>query len=121
MPKIRLIKVYDHSTGDCEKFYYDELSNWEEVSQQDLDFILANNHDFRSDYDCYRVIVLEDITHEEKIEKYITNIKEFVKNKQEKIEKDKKKNKELNDKRLASAEARRIEKAKRLLLEKGLL
>jgi len=125
--KIKLIKIMScGSSYDCDydcncTEQVDSMSEWQEVTSKELEFL--------KDYNSFRylrekgvkVVVLEDITAEKDVQDFIHDIKSFV---AEEIDKENKRKmdyarKERERKRLA--EKRKVEKAMKILESKGLI
>lgn len=119
MPLIKLIKV--HGDGWDESYDFRDMSNWEEVTEQELDILKSwqGGELFREA--GTHVVVFEDITSREKIESFISDIKSYIKRQQEWHEELERKRIADTKKRKEAAEAKKLEKAKKLLKEKGLL
>jgi len=120
MPKIKLIRIHDSSYYEDTNISQSDLSDWEEVSQEDLDYLLSWESMSVFVKDRIKIVVLEDVTSKENIRGYIKNIKNFIKEQQIKQEEKAKKYKAAEAKRKAEAEKKKLEKAKKLLEKSGL-
>jgi len=131
MPMIKLIKVHRNETN-C---YYcntmidttmvaDSMSPWQEVTDEELEFIRswaarrAKDQIFGRNKK-FEIVVIEDITYTQVFSDYVSDIKDFI-TKEEKKQKDaEKKRAEAEKKRIATMELKKLKKAEKLLKEKG--
>lgn len=126
MPKIKLIKVYDAgiSCDYCDRYVKDiateEMSPWQEVSESELKWLQSWEGRLQLGKKNVSIVILEDITSRETIDGFITDIKKFVKDQAVKEEERKIKQKEAEMKRKEKAEQKQIEKAIKLLEQKGI-
>lgn len=128
MPKVKLIKVYgynqynDYYDDQPVNTYSEELSDWEEISQKELDII--QDYRWRDKFaksntpnSYYQLIVLQEATDE--VKPKIESIKKMIVdfNKKQKLEEEK----ALESKKKAAETKKRkaLEKAKKMLKEAG--
>ena len=129
MPKIRLIKVYSNYCGECDSgnnLVYDDLSDWEEITDQELKIItspqgqrILRQYNNTNPPHYFHVVVFEDCTKKETIKDKIEDISKFITKQQEKIEKQERVAAAQKKKHKAAAEKRKLEKARKLLEEAG--
>ena len=119
MPRIKLLRtqrsydIDDNWNGSTESF-----SDWEEVTQEELNWL----NTWQSSYvdSQYRyIVIVEDVT--PKIQDRIKSIKDFIKQEDEKAAKQKAKEEKDKEDRKKKAEAKKVAAAKKLLEEKGIL
>lgn len=123
MPKIKLIKVINDNSYcsncdmDLNKFLFDSISPWKEVTDEELQWLTC--WEARRYFDEKKIkIVIEDVT--EKIDEYIDDIQEFITKQKEKEEKQKRQEEEKAKKRKLLAKQKQIARAKNLLEKTGL-
>lgn len=123
MPKVRLIKVHSKNYFDCdyEDLYQascDAMSVWQEVTEEELSFLLdwkATNF-FKSKN--LHVVVFQDKT--ENLSSYILDLKKFIEEENLKEKKRIEKYQEIEKKKKLLAEQKKIERAKKLLEKNGI-
>jgi Sec-independent protein translocase protein TatA len=120
MPKIKLFRVYGEGY-DCENILQQLSEGWQEVTQEELNFLTSYEASkmFSGKNYYVKVVIFEDIT--EEIPVLIKSIKECIasyKAKEEKRKLDSIKKREENK---AKKEQQQVEKAKKLLEAKGLI
>lgn len=125
MPHVKLIKYhgprgYEYECDNFDTFSHD-ISDWQEISDEDLSFLKDYRIKNTLKEKHVSIVILEDITKEEKASDYIKDIKKYVADQKKKEELRIKKMEESDKKRKETAEKRRIEKAQKLLKEKGML
>ena len=113
-------KSYCYECGSPENYEHD-MSEWHEVDDEEFKFLTSSEGQQILRKNNTSIAVLEDITSKEKVQGFISDIKEF-------IESEKKKEKARTDAfherertRKENAEKKKIEKAQKLLKDKGLL
>ena len=117
MRKIKLIKCDSCGCSECYEYVCSSCSDWEEVSEET--FLLLKSWEGQRTLSAGGVslVVLEDVTHT--VGDYIKDITQFAQKEKEKFEKLKKQ----EEKRRADAKTKRdiakIEKARKLLKERG--
>lgn len=117
MRKIKLIKCDFSGCSECYENICSSCSDWEEVSEET--FLLLKSWEGQRTLSANGVflVVLEDVTHT--VDDYIKDITQFVQKEKDRLEKLKKQ----EEKRRAEAKTKRdiakIEKARKLLKERG--
>ena len=125
MPLIKLIKYfgprgYCYECGSYDGFNND-LSEWQEVSDDDLEFLTSSEGQRILQKNTTTVVVLEDITSKETVQGFVSDIKKFVENEKKKEEARIAAFDRREKTRKENAEKKKIEKAQKLLKDKGLL
>lgn len=121
MPKIKLIKLHSHYSdyedGDRDSSYLgDGLTDWEEVSEEDLQLLKQKPYNY---FSGESFVIIEEFT--KSIPKTLLSIKEEIQKQKDLQLKREKERTAKEKKRLKTLEQKKIEKAKKLLQEKGLL
>lgn len=126
MPKIKLIKVFDNYCGCCDYIdtaTIDSHSEWEEVTDEELSFLLSNEGkrvlNPINKY-TYKVFVLEDETNTGKVQDFIHDIKDYIQKQKEKLEKAKTKQQKMLEEKKVKSDAKKIQEAKNLLEKIGI-
>ena len=126
MPKIKIVKVYGYTDYDDDNNIrnMEDFSNWQEVSDEDLAF-LKSAHGMKVLQNQTKpnvdILIIEDITSEKVINKFITDIKEFTKKEKEKLEQELELKAKRALERKEKEKQKKIEEAKKVLKESGLL
>jgi FPC/CPF motif-containing protein YcgG len=126
MPRIKLIKVYDvkNSCDYCDHYVkdiaVDDMSPWQEVTEKELQWLQCWQGRNQLLKKNVAIVVLQDITSEETVQGYISDIKKFVKDEEIKQKERDKKYAEAEKKRKLLAEQKKIERAKKLLEKSGI-
>jgi hypothetical protein len=120
MPKVKLFRIYGEGY-DCENILQQLSEGWQEVTQEELNFLTSYeaNKMFSSKNYYLKVVVFEDIT--EEIPVLIKSIKEYISAYKAQQEKIKLNNIKKRQEAKAKKEKQQIEKAKKLLESKGIL
>lgn len=121
MPKIKLLKVsqsgYDEELRDL---LSNETEGWEEVSNEDLKLLYKYRFDLHREVG-EAVVIVEQIEAKKVIKNQLASVIKSLKEQEAKIEENQRKYKEREKERKAKLEAKRIEKAQKLLKEKGII
>ena len=131
MHKIKLIKMYFprgtescyydiDSYCSCSNNIYDEMSNWEEVSDEDFEYLKSSEGIGLLQKKNVKMIVLEDITNKNQTSGFVKDIKKAIAESKELQAKRKKKEEENKAKRELAAIERKIKNAKKILEKSGL-
>lgn len=113
-------KSYCYECGSYENYNHD-MSEWHEVDDEEFEFLTSSEGQRILQKNNTSIVVLEDITSKETVQGFVTDIKEFVK-KEKKKEADRIASFEKRERtRKENAEKKKIEKAQKLLKDKGIL
>lgn len=122
---IKLIKYfgpkgYCYECGSCEDFNHD-MSDWQEVSSEDFLFLTSNEGKNVLEKNRTSIVVLQDITSKDMVQGFVHDIKKFIESEKKKeiVRMEDKSKREKA--RIENAEKKKIEKAQKLLKDKGLL
>ena len=121
MPKVKLFKVFN-APYDYDKDILQEFSSgWQEITEEELKYLTSKEiySMFNTPGSYIQVAVFEDKT--EEIPYIINSIKDYIKDNQDKKEKEKLKRLAKKEESLKKLEAKKIAEAKKFLEEKGLL
>lgn len=126
MRKIKLIKCESYGCDECYESACSSASDWQEVSEETFTLLKSWEGQRTLSVNNVRLVVFEDVS--DKVDDYVKDITEFVQKEKarlEKLEQEEKqrkaKAKAKRDASKAKKEAEAIEKAKKLLMEKGQL
>ncbi len=122
MPRIRLIKVheYDGYNDNAYEYTYDEMSPWQEITDEELALLTSWRGKALLEKDYVRVVVWQDVTTKETVTGYINDIKQFIAKEQKRQEEVKKKLVQKIAQSKEAAAQKKIEKAKKLLKDNGI-
>jgi hypothetical protein len=126
MPRIKLIKVHDVRTSCdyCDHYVkdivVDEMSPWQEVTEEELTWLRCWQARRDMAKKNVAIVILEEITSEETVDGFISDIKKFVKDEEIKQKERDKKYAEAEKKRKLLAEQKKIERAKKVLEKSGI-
>ena len=118
MPKIRLLRIAQNYNFDAEVYspVIDIKSPWQEVTDEELKLLKS----WQASHVLGDVVIVEEITDRQVIEGYISDIKKYIVEEENRIKLREQKRKEEQKKRKETAEQRKLEKAKKLLESQGL-
>ena len=121
MHKIRLIREMSDNRYDTEDYYHilEGASDWVEVTDEEFAFLKSDRGQDILFKD--RILVIEDVTSPVLAQEYINDVKTYIKKQKDRYAKELADSAARAKARKEKVDQRKLEKAKKLLQENGLL